>query len=74
MREVYIKLNFVYVTKYHLLFICRDEGQIQQSIEETVKAFGGIDIVINNASAISLTGTQETSMKTYDLMHTINTR
>jgi len=52
----------------------RDEGQIQQSIEETVKAFGGIDIVINNASAISLTGTQETSMKTYDLMHTINTR
>jgi NAD(P)-dependent dehydrogenase (short-subunit alcohol dehydrogenase family)/putative sterol carrier protein len=52
----------------------RDEAQIQNSIEETVKAFGGIDIVINNASAISLTGTQETSMKTYDLMHTINTR
>ena len=74
MWEVYLKLNLVNVTIYHLLFICRDEGQIQQSIEETVKAFGGIDIVINNASAISLTGTQETSMKTYDLMHTINTR
>jgi citronellol/citronellal dehydrogenase len=39
-----------------------------------VKHFGGIDIVINNASAISLTGTQETPMKKYDLMHQINTR
>merc|ERR1712172_278383 len=40
----------------------------------TVRQLGGIDIVINNASAISLTGTQETPMKTYDLMHSINTR
>ena len=39
-----------------------------------MKHFGGIDIVINNASAINLTGTQETSMKKYDLMHSINTR
>ena len=39
-----------------------------------MKHFGGIDIVINNASAISLTGTQETPMKKYDLMHQINTR
>jgi len=52
----------------------RDEGAIQASIEEAVKHFGGIDILINNASAISLTGTQDTPMKTYDLMHQINTR
>merc|ERR1712013_790879 len=50
------------------------EEAIQESVEQTVKHFGGIDIVINNASAISLTGTQETPMKTYDLMHQINTR
>ena len=36
--------------------------------------FGGIDILINNASAISLTGTLETDMKRFDLMHRINTR
>merc|ERR1711970_1462919 len=52
----------------------RDEKAIQESIEQAVKTFGGLDIVINNASAISLTGTQETPMKTYDLMHSINTR
>jgi len=52
----------------------RDEKAIQESVETAVKEFGGIDIVINNASAISLTGTQETPMKTYDLMHQINTR
>jgi len=52
----------------------RDEAQIQQSIEEAVAKFGGIDILVNNASAINLTGTQETSMKKFDLMHTINTR
>jgi NAD(P)-dependent dehydrogenase (short-subunit alcohol dehydrogenase family)/putative sterol carrier protein len=52
----------------------RSEEAIQDSVEQTVRQFGGIDIVINNASAISLTGTQETPMKTYDLMHQINTR
>ena len=52
----------------------RNEEQIQKSIEETVEKFGGIDIVINNASAINLTGTMETPMKKYDLMHQINTR
>jgi citronellol/citronellal dehydrogenase len=41
---------------------------------KTVETFGGIDILINNASAISLTGTLETPMKRYDLMHQINTR
>jgi len=52
----------------------RSEEAIQESVEKSVTQFGGIDIVINNASAISLTGTQETPMKTYDLMHSINTR
>jgi len=52
----------------------RSEEAIQDSVEKAVRQFGGIDIVINNASAISLTGTQETPMKTYDLMHSINTR
>lgn len=52
----------------------RSEEAIQDSVEKAVRHFGGIDIVINNASAISLTGTQETPMKTYDLMHSINTR
>jgi len=52
----------------------RSEDAIQNSVEQAVQQFGGIDIVINNASAISLTGTQETPMKTYDLMHSINTR
>jgi len=52
----------------------RSEEAIQLAVEHSVKQFGGIDIVINNASAISLTGTQETPMKTYDLMHSINTR
>lgn len=52
----------------------REEGSIQESIENAVKHFGGIDIVVNNASAISLTGTEATPMKKYDLMHSINTR
>jgi len=52
----------------------RDEGAVQESIEQAVKHFGGLDILINNASAINLTGTQETSMKKFDLMHQINTR
>ena len=52
----------------------RDESQIQAAVEAAVKAFGGIDILVNNASAISLTGTLETPMKKYDLMHHVNTR
>merc|ERR1719361_2333058 len=55
-------------------FNVRSETAIQDSVEQSVRQLGGIDIVINNASAISLTGTQETPMKTYDLMHSINTR
>lgn len=52
----------------------RDEAQIKKAVEETVKKFGGIDILVNNASAISLTATENTEMKRYDLMHNINTR
>ena len=52
----------------------RDEAQVAAAIEQTVAKFGGIDICINNASAISLTGTLATDMKRYDLMNGINAR
>jgi citronellol/citronellal dehydrogenase len=52
----------------------RDEAQIAAAVAKTVETFGGIDILVNNASAISLTGTEHTPMKRYDLMHGINTR
>lgn len=52
----------------------RNEDQVKAAIKAAVDKFGGIDIVVNNASAISLTGTLDTEMKRYDLMHNINTR
>ncbi|XP_043587494.1 hydroxysteroid dehydrogenase-like protein 2 [Bombus pyrosoma] len=52
----------------------RDEAQVVSAVENAVNKFGGIDIVINNASAISLTGTEFTDMKKYDLMNNINAR
>lgn len=52
----------------------RDEAQIATAVAATVERFGGIDICINNASAISLTGTLETEMKRYDLMQAVNER
>jgi citronellol/citronellal dehydrogenase len=52
----------------------REEAQVDAAIAAAVNRFGGIDILINNASAISLTGTLETPMKRFDLMHQINTR
>jgi len=52
----------------------RYEEQVQAAVDKAVETFGGIDILVNNASAISLTGTLETPMKRYDLMHSINTR
>lgn len=52
----------------------RDEESVENAVKSTVEKFGRIDILINNASAISLTGTLETSMKHFDLMHKINTR
>jgi len=52
----------------------RFEDQIQNAIEKAVSQFGGIDMVINNASAISLTPTEQTEPKRFDLMHDINVR
>ncbi|XP_060864155.1 hydroxysteroid dehydrogenase-like protein 2 [Metopolophium dirhodum] len=52
----------------------RDESQISDAVNKSISKFGGIDIVVNNASAISLTPTLDTEMKRYDLMHNINTR
>jgi|SRR5437867_1484516 len=52
----------------------RDEGAVAGGVARTVETFGGIDILVNNASAISLTGTLATPMKRYDLMQSINTR
>src|SRR6266851_4051644 len=52
----------------------RSDEQVYHAAEQAVSHFGGIDICVNNASAISLTGTLETPMKRYDLMHQINTR
>jgi len=52
----------------------RDEAQVMDAIEKTVAEFGGIDICVNNASAISLTNSQATDMKRFDLMIDINTR
>lgn len=43
----------------------REESQVQAAVDEAVKRFGGIDILVNNASAINLSGTLETSMKRY---------
>ncbi len=52
----------------------REEGQVAEAVEKTVERFGGIDICVNNASAIQLTGTLETGMKRYDLMQQVNAR
>ncbi len=52
----------------------RDEQGVEKAVAETVAKFGGIDILVNNASAIGLTGTLDTAMKRYDLMHDINSR
>lgn len=52
----------------------RNEDQVKNAVDEAVQKFGGIDILVNNASAISLTGTAETPMKKYDLMMGINGR
>jgi citronellol/citronellal dehydrogenase len=52
----------------------RFEDQVADAVKKTVEKFGGIDICVNNASAISLTPTLQTTMKKFDLMHQINTR
>lgn len=52
----------------------RDEEQVKAAIEQTVATFGGIDVVVNNASAVSRTPLLETDMRRFDLMHQVNTR
>lgn len=52
----------------------RDEAAVFDAVDRAAHAFGGIDILLNNASAISLTGVLETDMKRYDLMHDITAR
>jgi citronellol/citronellal dehydrogenase len=52
----------------------RDEESVMAGVEQAVSRFGGIDICVNNASAIQLTGTLQTEMKRYDLMNGVNAR
>ena len=52
----------------------RFEEQVEAAVEKAVNEFGGLDMVVNNASAISLTGTTDTPMKRFDLMHAVNVR
>jgi citronellol/citronellal dehydrogenase len=57
-----------------LIVDVRDEASVYAGVEACVAAFGGIDICVNNASAIQLTGTEATDMKRYDLMNQVNGR
>ena len=59
-----------------LALVCdiRDEVQVESAVAATVARFGGIDLCVNNASAISLTPTLATPMKRFDLMHGVNAR
>jgi len=57
-----------------LLVDVRYEDQVEAAMEKAAAEFGGIDILVNNASAINLASTESVSMKGYDLMHTVNTR
>ena len=52
----------------------RYEDEVRAAIEQAVKTFGGIDVLVNNASAIHLSGTLDTPLKRFDLMHQVNTR
>jgi citronellol/citronellal dehydrogenase len=57
-----------------LIVDVRDDANVLEAVEQAAAKFGGIDICVNNASAISLTGTEATDMKRYDLMNQINAR
>src|SRR5262249_29072754 len=57
-----------------LMVDVRDEAAVQSALDKTTAQFGGLDIVVNNASAISLTPVTQTDMKRFDLMHQINAR
>lgn len=52
----------------------RDVDALQRAVEQTATTFGGIDVCVNNASAIQLTGTGDTPIKRFDLMHEVNAR
>ena len=52
----------------------RHQDQVEAAVAQAVEVFGGIDVLVNNASAISLTGTVDTPMRIYDRMHSVNTR
>jgi citronellol/citronellal dehydrogenase len=52
----------------------REEGQVRDALDKTAQTFGGIDIIVNNASAIQLTPVAQTDMRRFDLMHQINAR
>ena len=52
----------------------REEEQVEAAVQEAVARFGGIDVAINNASAINLAGTEALELKRYDLMQDVNTR
>jgi citronellol/citronellal dehydrogenase len=57
-----------------LIVDVREEASVAAAVDETVKCFGGIDICVNNASAIQLTGVEQTEMKRFDLMQQVNAR
>jgi citronellol/citronellal dehydrogenase len=52
----------------------RSEEQVREAVKQTVERFGGLDVCVNNASAISLTGALQTPMRKFDLMHQVNAR
>ena len=52
----------------------RDESQVAAAVEQAAEHFGGIDVCVNNASAINIAGTEQLEIKRYDLMQSINTR
>jgi citronellol/citronellal dehydrogenase len=52
----------------------RDEANVKEALDQTAQAFGGIDIVVNNASAIQITPVTQTDMRRFDLMHQVNAR
>jgi len=68
------EIEFVGGTALPIVCDIRFEDQVQDAVNEVVNKFGGIDICINNASAIHLSNTENTPMKRYDLMHNINVR